>query len=331
MPNTVASKGSSGSSRATKVVAPGFSRTTRANVARVSISHPDRVLFPDAGATKLDLAHYYETIADWILPHLVDRPLTLVRCPNGVRAGAKQSGDCFYMKHSKVWTWPAIRRVRIREKTKVGEYLIADSLTALIALVQMSVLEIHTWNSKFADIERPDRIVIDLDPGARVEWRTVIDAARLVRQLLSVLGLESFVKTTGGRGLHIVVPLEPEADWGACLAFARAFAQALVRRQPSLFTERFAKTGRDDKILVDYLRNNRTNTSIAAYSTRARPDATVSVPVTWQELSPARKPDRFTIDTVPPRLARLRTDPWRAYWKLKQRIPRHAVRALEAM
>ena len=300
-------------------------------VAGVSISHPDRVLFPDARATKLDLARYYDTIADWILPHLVDRPLTLVRCPNGVRGGPARSADCFYMKHSKVWTWPAIRRVRIREKTKVGEYLIADSLTALIALVQMDVLEIHTWNSTFAAVERPDRIVIDLDPGTRVEWRTVVKAARLVRQLLSVLDLESFVKTTGGRGVHVVVPLQPEADWAACLAFARAFAQALVRRQPSTFTERFAKTGRDDKILVDYLRNNRTNTSIAAYSTRARPDATVSVPVTWQELSPARKPDRFTINTVPPRLARLRTDPWRAYWKLKQRIPRHAIRALEAM
>ena len=331
MPNIIAPKTTKVVAKTTKVVASGFNRTMRANVAGISISHPDRVLFPEAGSTKLDLAHYYETIADWILPHLVDRPLTLVRCPHGARAGPKRSGDCFYMKHSKVWTWPAIRRVRIREKTKIGEYLIADSLTALIALVQMSVLEIHTWNSKFADLERPDRIVIDLDPGARVAWRTVIEAARLVRQLLSVLDLESFVKTTGGRGLHVVVPLEPAADWTACLAFARAFAQALVRRQPSLFTERFAKTGRDDKILVDYLRNNRTNTSIAAYSTRARPDATVSVPVTWQELSPARKPDRFTINTVPARLARLRTDPWKAYWRTKQRIPRHAVRALEAM
>jgi bifunctional non-homologous end joining protein LigD len=331
VPNIAAHKTAKVVTKTTKVVASGFSRTMRVNVAGVSLSHPDRVLFPEADATKLDLAHYYETIADWIVPHLVDRPLTLVRCPNGVRAGPTRSADCFYMKHSKVWTWPAIRRVRIREKTKIGEYLIADSLTALIALVQMSVLEIHTWNSKFADLERPDRIVVDLDPGVRVAWRTVIEAARLVRQLLSVLDLESFVKTTGGRGLHIVVPLEPAADWTACLAFARAFAQALVRRQPSLFTERFAKTGRDDKILVDYLRNNRTNTSIAAYSTRARPDATVSVPVTWQELSPARKPDRFTINTVPARLARLRTDPWKAYWRTKQRIPRHAVRALEAM
>jgi bifunctional non-homologous end joining protein LigD len=282
-------------------------------------------MFSAAAATKLDLARHYETIADWILPHLADRPLTLVRCPKG--AGA----ECFYMKHSKVWTWPAVRRVRIREKAKVGEYMIADSLTALISLVQMDVLELHTWNSRFADIEHPDRIVIDLDPGAHVTWTTVVEAARLVRQLLAALDLESFAKTTGGRGLHVVVPIAPRAGWAACLDFARAFAQALVRRQPSLFTERFAKIGRDDKILVDYLRNNRTNTSIAAYSTRARPDATVSVPIAWQELSAARAPDRFTIDTVASRLARLRSDPWKAYWKVRQRIPASAIQALEGM
>jgi bifunctional non-homologous end joining protein LigD len=297
----------------------------------VSLSHPDRVVFPEPRATKLDLARYYETIADWILPHLTDRPLTLVRCPNGVRAGSTSRNDCFFMKHSKVWTWPAVRRVKIREKTKVGEYLIADSLKAIVSLVQMGVLEVHTWNSRFEKVERPDRVVIDLDPGARVAWRTVIESARVVRQLLSILDLASFVKTTGGRGLHIVVPLAPVHDWDACLDFARAFALALVRRDPATFTERFSKTGRDDKILVDYLRNNRTNTSVSAYSTRARPNATVSVPVTWQELSPARTPDRFTIGTVVDRLARLRADPWKEYWRTKQRIPRHAVKALDAL
>jgi bifunctional non-homologous end joining protein LigD len=303
----------------------------RTTVAGVSLSHPDRLLFPKVRATKLDLARYYETVSDWILPHLIDRPLTLVRCPNGVREGSTSRDDCFFMKHSKVWTWPAVRRVKIREKTKVGEYLIADSLTAVVSLVQMGVLEIHTWNSRFARVEQPDRIVIDLDPGSRVSWRAVVQAARLVRELLAVLDLDSFVKSTGGRGLHLVVPLTPVHDWATCLDFARAFAQALVRRDPATFTERFSKTGRDDRILVDYLRNNRTNTSIAAYSTRARVDATVSVPLTWQELSPARPPDRFTIETVPGRLARLRANPWKDYWRTKQRISAHAVSALEAM
>jgi bifunctional non-homologous end joining protein LigD len=304
----------------------------RPRVAGVAISHPDRVVFPGVGVTKVDLARYYDTIADWIVPHVADRPLTLVRCPNGVPAqGRSRDAGCFFMKHSKLWTWPAIRRVRIREKTKVGEYLVADSLPAVIGLVQMGVVEIHTWNSRVADLERPDRLVIDLDPGANVTWAAIVRAARLVRRVLKVLDLESFVKTTGGRGLHVVVPLTPQADWAACLEFARALAQMLVRRQPADFTERFAKAGRDDKILVDYLRNNRTNTSVAAYSTRAKPGATVSVPLTWQELSPARTPDRFTIRTVPSRLVRRRTDPWRAYWKTRQRLPRNAVRALEGM
>jgi len=306
---------------------------TRPIVAGIGISNPDRVVFPAARATKLDLARYYEAIAPWVLPHLADRPLTLVRCPNGVTAGgAKRGPDCFYMKHAKVWaSFGTIRRVRIQEKTKVGEYVVVDSLDALVGLVQMNVLELHTWNSRAADIERPDRIVMDLDPGAGVGWREVVAAATVVRKLFDALDLASFVKTTGGRGLHVVAPIVPRDDWSECLAFARAFALALVRRQPEIFTERFSKAGRDDKILLDYLRNNRTNTSIAAYSTRARPDAPVSVPVTWNELARLASPERFTMATVPARLTRLRQDPWKTYQSIRQRLPRHAVRALEAM
>jgi bifunctional non-homologous end joining protein LigD len=306
--------------------------TSRPIVAGVEISHPDRVLFPAVGATKLDLARYYDSISDWVLPHVIDRPLTLVRCPNGVRAADTKAvtPDCFFMKHAKVWAPPALRRVRIPEKTKVGEYLIADSVAALVSLAQMDVLEIHTWNSQFKHVEQPDRIVIDLDPGAQVSWEAVIAAARLVRSLLSALELESFVKTTGGRGLHVVVPLKPKAGWAVCLEFARQFAEAVVRKDPERFTTRFAKAGRDRQILVDYLRNNRTNTSIAAYSTRARPAAPVSVPLRWDELTPSRTPDRFTIQTVPRWLAR-RVDPWKAYWTARQIIPRGAERALSGL
>jgi bifunctional non-homologous end joining protein LigD len=229
------------------------------------------------------------------------------------------------MKHSKVWAPPDLRRVRIREKTKIGEYLIADSLPAVIALVQMDVLEIHTWNARFSRIEQPDRLVIDLDPGARVGWPAVVRAARLVRKRLAALDLESFVKTTGGRGLHVVVPLTPKADWSRCLDFARVFAVTLARDDPKRFTTRFAKVGRERQILLDYLRNNRTNTSVAAYSTRAKPEATVSAPLAWPELSADRRPSAFTIATVPARLARLRTDPWKAYWTTRQMIPRGAL------
>jgi bifunctional non-homologous end joining protein LigD len=301
----------------------------RPTVAGVGLSHPDRVLFAGPDATKLDLAHYYESIADWILPHLADRPLTLVRCPAGVPAGGAVKGvDCFYLKHSKAWSPFRLRRVRIREKTKIGEYLIADDLESLVGLVQMNVLEVHTWNSRYARVELPDRIVIDLDPGERVAWPAMVDAARVVRRLLEALDLGAFVKTTGGRGLHVVVPLTPKATWSECLDFARAVAETLVRQVPEVFTARFAKHGREQRILVDYLRNNRTNTSIAAFSTRARPDATVSVALAWSELSGARRPERFTIQTVPRRLMKLTADPWKAYWRARQTIPRGALRAL---
>ena len=236
-----------------------------------------------------------------------------------------------FLKHAKAWGPSALRRVRIREKTKTGEYLIADSVTAVVALAQMDVLEIHTWNSGFAHLEQPDRIVIDLDPGDGVDWAAVVEAARLARKLFTALDLESFVKTTGGRGLHVVVPLTPAADWSECLEFARAFALALVRREPATFTERFSKTSRGNKILVDYLRNNRTNTSIAAYSTRAKPEAPISVPLAWTELSSSRPPDRFTIATVAARLTRLQTDPWDAYWRSRQRFSRRSIAALEHM
>jgi bifunctional non-homologous end joining protein LigD len=306
--------------------------STRPIVAGVGLSHHERVLFPGVPATKLDLATYYGAIAEWVLPHLADRPLTVVRCPNGVPiTGAAKGVDCFYMKHSKVWAPPGIRRVRIPEKTKVGTYLIADTITALVGLVQMGVLEVHTWNARFANIEQPDRLVIDLDPGPDVGWRAVIAAARFVRQLLQGLELDSFVKTTGGRGVHIVVPLAPRAGWSECLHFARAFADALVRRRPDIFTAAFTKAGREQRILVDYLRNNRTNTSVAAFSTRAKPDAPVSVPLAWHELTAARTPDRFTMTSVPARLARLRVDPWETYWTTRQTIPHGAIRALERL
>jgi len=314
------------------MASPAERGATRIWVAGVGISHPHRVLFPVAHATKLDLARFYEALDHWIVPHVADRPLTLVRCPAGTgTGGAKRTAGCFYMKHSKVWAPASIRRVRIREKTKIGEYLIADSVAALVGLAQMDVLEVHTWNACFADVERPNRIVIDLDPGERVGWAAVVAAAQLVRDLLGALHLESFVKTTGGRGLHVVVPLQPAAGWDECLEFARAFAELLVRHQPALFTDRFSKSGRSDRILVDYLRNNRTNTSVAAYSTRARPDAPVSTPIAWPELSETLEPRRFSITTVPARLARLKRDPWKDYWGAKQRLSSKAIRAVQGM
>src|SRR5262245_27666487 len=196
-------------------------------------------MFPDAQLTKADIARFYERIADWIMPHVKGRPLTLVRCPEGL------AGECFFMKHSKVWAPPALRRVAIQEKTKVGQYLLADTPAAVVSLVQMDVLEIHTWNSMIDNVERPDRIVFDIDAGSQAPWKKVVESGRLVRQVLAPVGLERFAKTTGGNGLHVVVPLVPRADWKECFEFSRARADAIERHAPAQYTTAFAKAGRE--------------------------------------------------------------------------------------
>jgi bifunctional non-homologous end joining protein LigD len=295
---------------------------TRIDVAGVSLSHPDRVLYPDTGLTKLDVARYYESIADRVLPHVEGRPLTLVRCPTGLPS------PCFFMKHSNVWAPPALRRVVLPEKTKQGTYLVADSLAAVVSLVQMDVLEIHTWNSRVERVEYPDRLVFDIDPGPDIGFAEVRKAAQLVRRMLHSLDLESYVKTTGGNGLHVVVPLEPRANWNDCLAFARGLAELIEAHDPDRFTTKFAKAGRERKLLIDYLRNNRTNTSVAAFSTRAKPHAPVSVPLTWEELTPRVVPASFTVESVPGRLARLKRDPWHGYATEKQRLTRSMLTAV---
>jgi bifunctional non-homologous end joining protein LigD len=290
----------------------------------IRITHPDRVMYDDPRLTKLDVARYYDAIAPAMMRHVEGRPLTLVRCGDGI------SGECIYMKHSKLWAPRELTRVKIQEKTKVGDYLVIESPEALVALAQMDILEIHTWNTRHRKVEHPDRIVLDLDPGPQVGWPAVVAAARQVRALLRAVGLESFVKTTGGKGLHVVAPLEPRQTWDVCLAFARAAAGALVRYDPSLFTTAFSKKGRERQILIDYLRNNRTNTSIAAFSTRARPGAAISMPLAWAELTPKLTPASFTVTTAPRRMAR-RADPWAQYFAVKQRLSPTAVRAIESV
>jgi len=290
-------------------------------VAGVRLTHADRVLYPAQKTTKRDLALFYESIADWILPHLQDRPTALVRCPEGV------AKECFYQKHVGTWAPESLRRVKIREKTKVGEYLVVDSLPALVGLVQLGILEIHTWNSVVEHLERPDRVVFDLDPGPGVPWTRVIEGARLIRERLRALELESFVKTTGGKGLHVVVPLSPGPTWDEGADFARKLAEGVAREDPRGYVSHMAKSARQGKIFIDYLRNVRGATSVAAYSTRAKAEAPVSVPLGWDELSPAIKSDHYTIANLPRHLAGLKTDPWAKYWRTRQKLPR--VEALE--
>jgi len=292
-------------------------------VAGVRISHPDRLIYPDLGISKIQLARYYDEIAEWIMPHASGRPLTLVHCPAGLAA------PCIYLKHAKAWGPSALRRVKIQEKTKIGEYLVADSIQAVVSLAQMGIVEIHTWNSTADDVDRPTRMVWDLDPGPAVTWKHVVKAARLVRDVLKTLGLASWVKTTGGRGLHVVVPIIRSRTVDECLAFSRDVSEALVRTDPALYTTAFAKRGRERKILIDYLRNNRTNTSICAFSPRARPGAAVSMPIEWQDLGGL--PLTFTLTTVPRQLRRRRRDPWAKYWTCRQHITDRSIEAIQRL
>ena len=287
-----------------------------ATVSGVTVSHPDRILFPDQGITKLALAQYYERVRTWLLPHLKNRPLTLVRCPEGYK------NKCFYQKHANDTVSDKIDRLNIREKTGVSSHMIANSLPAVIGLVQMGVLELHTWGAKEDSLDCPNRIILDLDPDPTVPWKLVIEAAQLVRTLLNGLGLECFVKTTGGKGLHVVLPLQPVHTWDEVKAFSKGLADHLVRLIPDRFTANMSKQKRKGKIYVDYLRNVKGATAIAAYSTRARAGAPVSVPLGWKELSIDLRSDYFTVENVVARLETLRQDPWKDYFTLHQKLTR---------
>jgi len=292
-------------------------------VAGVRLSHPDKILYPADGITKLDLAHYYEQVADWMLPLVADRLISLVRCP----AGSEQK--CFFQKHPGPGAFEDLRRYRVREKSATEEYLVVQKVSDLISLVQMSVLEIHLWGSRADQFERPDRLIFDLDPDEAVTWPRVVAAAKEVRLLLEELGLVSFLKTTGGKGLHIVVPIQRRTSWDDAKEFCRAVADFLVAAAPDRYIATMSKAARKGKIFVDYLRNDRGATSIAPYSTRARPRATVSVPIAWDELNSNLRSDHFTVKNLPARLGRLKKDPWADLAKTRQSITAAMLRQLE--
>jgi bifunctional non-homologous end joining protein LigD len=286
----------------------------KSEVAGVSLSNPDRILYPEQGVTKLQLALFYQEIADWILPHVVKRPLTLVRCPQG------HENECFYQKHLEEALPKTMRGVPIREKEGEGIYIVIDDLPGLISLVQLGVLEIHPWGARDDDVERPDMMVFDLDPGPDVQWDAVIGAARLLHTRLDDLGLTNFIKTTGGKGLHVVVPLEPRAGWEEVKSFSKALVEDIVRAEPHNYVATMSKAKRKGKIFIDYVRNSRGATSIAAYSTRARSGAPVSTPIGWNELSADLPSDAFNIHNLPARLRSLRKDPWESYFEVRQSI-----------
>ena len=275
------------------------------------LTHPERILWPQEGITKQGLADFYTNIADWILPHITGRVLSLVRCPSGT--GEK----CFFAKHGWAGLSDAVTKVDVGEKEPM---LTIGDLKGLLDLVQAGVVEIHPWGSRYERLEKPDRLIFDLDPGEDVRWGDVIDAARETRDFLAGIGLESFVKTTGGKGLHVVVPVEPSMEWEPAKAFTQSVAEALARQRPDRYVAIMAKRVRRGRIFIDYLRNGRGATAVGAYSTRALPRASVSTPLSWDELS--MRSDHFTLGNIRHRLQHLKSDPWPGFFKIRQRIPK---------
>jgi bifunctional non-homologous end joining protein LigD len=282
---------------------------------RERLTHPDRILWPEQGVTKEGLAEFYADIADWILPHLSGRVLSLVRCPSGV--GQK----CFFAKHAWAGLSGAVRRVDVGDEEKM---LTLDGFDGLMDLVQASVVEIHPWGSTFERLENPDRLIFDLDPGEEVEWRAVIDAALAVRDRLQELGLKSFVKTSGGKGLHVVVPIEPTLAWNEAKAFTQGVAESMAKAEPELYVATMAKRVRRGRTFIDYFRNGRGATAVAPYSTRSLPLASVSTPLAWDELAEGIRADHFRVDNLRQRLDVMKVDPWADFFTVRQRVPKDA-------
>ena len=278
----------------------------------VRLTSPDKVLYPEQKITKLELANYYREVAEWILPHIRQRPLVLVRCPEG------RDEECFYQKHPVKGTPDLLRQIRIREKDKTEPYVVVDDVPGLITLAQIGALEIHAWGSREDKLEKPDRLIFDLDPGEGVSWSRIVDCAHQMREFLQELGLKSFVKTTGGKGLHLVLPITRLHDWAEAKQFCKEVAEAIAAADPKTYTVNMSKAQRPGRIFLDYLRNGRGATAVVPFSTRAREGAPVSVPLTWKELTPKITSNHFNIRNLPERLAKLRSDPWKEMEKVKQ-------------
>jgi bifunctional non-homologous end joining protein LigD len=301
--------------RATKRSTSAKKAQSDANiVAGIAISHPDKLYFPDESITKVEIARYYERIAPLILPHIAGRPLSLVRCPDGWQR------QCFYQKHADKSVNVAVDRIEVPEGKGKATYMGAASAKALVALVQWGVLEMHPWGSRRPYLERPDRLIFDFDPDEELPWKTLSAGVGLLRTLLGEIGLDGFLKTTGGKGLHVVVPIRPTLDWGQAKGFARAVADSLVHAFPDRFIASVSKSRRGGKIFIDYLRNAEGATAIAPFGVRARAGAPVSMPIAWEELKRDVRFDFFNVRNVERKLAQREDDPWRDFGTVKQTI-----------
>ncbi len=279
----------------------------------VRLTHPDRVYWEDVGVTKRDLADYYTQVWKWMQPHLVHRVIAIVRCPEGA------AGECFFQKHASAGV--EAKFLRLVREPDGDKAITADDLDGLIALAQSGGLEIHVRGSSADDLEKADRLVFDLDPGPGVTWRDIVAAARDVRERLADIKLKTFVKTSGGKGLHVVLPIKP-TPWPEAKDFCRAVAEAMAADSPDKYVASATKAKRPGRIFIDYLRNSREATAVAPYSTRARAGAPVAVPVDWSELGKLKSADQYTVLNLAQRLGKLRQDPWGPMARIKQALPK---------
>jgi len=301
--------------QAAGVASPAPASSSKPPSSGVTLTHPGRLYWPEDGITKEGLAHYYAEVWPFIAPFIVARPLSLLRCPDGI------SKACFFQKHA----WKGINRfIKLVEdpKDKATEpFLVIDQLEGLIALAQAGVLEIHPWGSSLAALEQPDMMIFDLDPSEDVSWEAIIAAARDIKTRLEAVGLAAFVKTSGGKGLHVCVPLKPKANWDEVKGFAKALAESMAKESPGRFISIATKAKRKGLIFIDYLRNGRGATAVAPYSTRARTGGAVSMPLAWDELNSKIGPAYFTIGNALARLSHLKSDPWSSFRKMEAPLP----------
>lgn len=288
----------------------------------ITLTSPDKVLYPSIGLTKRDLAVYDARVAATMLPFAARRPISLVRCPAGL------GGPRFFQRHASKGMSAAIKQISVPGGGTDRPYLYIDDADALFALTQIGTLEIHDWGVAIDTLETPDRLVFDLDPDEALDFAVLRGAAREIRDFLDDLGLTSFLKATGGKGLHVVAPLDPKAGWPEVKAFARGVADALVAEAPDRYTANPLKRTRTGKIFIDYLRNGRGSSAICNYSPRAKPGAPVAVPLRWDELTKLASGAPYTVKTLPARLARLKANPWESYFTTRQTMTARARKKL---
>jgi bifunctional non-homologous end joining protein LigD len=297
------------------VVREGGKTQAPEHLPQLKITHPERVVDPSAGITKADLVRYYAGVAAWILPHLKDRPVAMVRAPSGIAGG-----ELFFQKHAERTGMPGLTAHNRDLWPKHPPLLTIDTVDALLSAAQMNAVEFHTWNSTVRKLDKPDRVIFDLDPGDGVKWSYVQEAALLVRTLLSELGLQAWLKTSGGKGLHVVVPLSSRLEYGAVKSFSQSFVRHLAKTIPERFSAVSGPSNRVGKVYVDYLRNGKGQTTAAAFSARARPGMGVSMPVSWEQLSDLKSGAQWSVQTTREYLSFQSQDPWADYWSRGQSL-----------